>query len=456
VRQHGQRSRDRDRDAAHQGDDERGAPQSVPVRTVVKYAGRVEGADRVDEVLREAFRCATTGRPGPVYVEVPQDVVLETREFPPLVPAEEYRQPPQGAAEEEVEAAADMLQNASMPMIVAGAGIQTCRAHAELARLAEVLQCPVATTFGGRGTLPNTHPQQITLLGPIGGVVANAADCVLAIGSSLGEMFSFGGPPLFAGPELQSWIQIERDPSAIGVNRKVDVALVGDLRRVIPQLGAALEKRGPFQPSPELARWREEQQALLRELWDGAPDTTPMHPGRAIVEARRVIPDDAVLVVDGGSTALFDAYYNEQRSIDFLGTHNFGHLGAGFPYAIAAKLAVGPDRPVCLVTGDGAFGFYMAELETAVRHDLAVVVLVNYDQHWGMEHAGQLADFGELIECRTAPIRLDRIAEGFGAHGEYVTTTAEVGPAVQRADTLAPGSPLLRTRGDFSPRLGEC
>jgi thiamine pyrophosphate-dependent acetolactate synthase large subunit-like protein len=416
------------------------SPQIRFFEPCVKYAALVESAARIDETLREAFRHATTGTPGPVYIEIPQDVLPETHEFGPPTPPERYRLATQGAEQSRVEEAAEMLHAAETPLLIPGTAIHTSRAHAELAQLAETLACPVIPTAGGRGTLPETHPQTLFFLGP-GAEACLEADCVLAVGTSIGEPLAFGGPPQFPPKEKQRWIYIERDPTAFGVNREIDVALAGDLRVVLPQLTEALERRGRRKAAAKLAGWREQQEGLKRLIVESAPDTSPIHPGRAVLEVRAVVPDDAVLVRDGGSTGLWEAFYNEQRSTEFLWTSKFGHLGTGLPYALAAQLAVGRERCVCLITGDSALGFNIMELETAVRHNLPVLVVVNYDQHWGMEYAGQIADIGKLIECEHAPVRLDQLARAFGAHGEYCTRTEEIQPAVAQA--LASGKPSL-------------
>jgi thiamine pyrophosphate-dependent acetolactate synthase large subunit-like protein len=162
------------------------SPQIRLFEPAVKYAAFVEGANRIDEIVREAFRHATSGNPGPVYVEIPQDVMLESREFPPVLPPERYRLGPQGAPQGEVEAAADLLAAAKLPLLLAGTAVHTSRAHAELARLVAALQCPVIPSPGGRGALPETHPQTLFFIGP-GAEAMLEADCVLAVGTSIGE-----------------------------------------------------------------------------------------------------------------------------------------------------------------------------------------------------------------------------------------------------------------------------
>ena len=180
--------------------------------------------------------------------------------------------------------------------------------------------------------------------------------------------------------------------------------------------------------------------AARRGLLESAPETKPIHPGRLMVEARKAIPDDAVIVRDGGNTTLWELTYFEQRSHDYLWTSKFGHLGTGLPYAIGAKLAVG-DRPVALITGDSAFMFHVTEIETAVRHNLPVVVIVNYDRKWGMEVPGMSETLKREIAIEQSFVRMDKMAEAMGGHGEFVEETKDIAPAVERA--FASGKPAV-------------
>ncbi len=407
-------------------------PQIRLFEPVTRYAAVVEGPHRIDEIVHQAFRQATAGRPGPVYIEIPSDVMGETRDFPPVEPPERYRLMAQPAPTEAVEAAAQALRAAKLPLIVAGTAIHTARVHEEFRKLAELLKCPVVPSPGGRGAMPETHPQVLPFLGS-GGEACRTADCVLTVGSGVGEPLHFGAPPQFAPKDRQRWITIERDAASVGMNREFDLALLGDLRVVLPQLTAALEKHVPFNPPEELAKWRRQYEETRQRLVDEAPDSVPIHPGRSIASVRDAIPDDAVVVRDGGATALFELAYGQQRSTEFLWTSKFGHLGTGLPYAIAAQLHFGPDRCVCLISGDSALGFNLMELETAVRHNLPILVIVNDDNHWGMEVMVQKMQIGRNVECTTTPLRLDMIAKGFGAHGEFCTKTEEIAPAIKRA-----------------------
>ena len=412
------------------------APQPRFFEPAMKYVGIIEFAEQIDEIFHEAFRQSSTGKPGPVYVEYPEDHLGAELELGPVLPPERYRLICQKADPAAIQTAVDMIADAEAPLILAGTAINQTRSHAAFARLARLLGGPVIATPGGRGALPETDPQVLLYSGAPATAAIAAADVVLAIGTSIGEQMHYGtGRHWNNGNVNRRWIHLERDPANISVNRPIDVPLVGDLRDVVPQLCEGLEERGPFTPPVLLKEWRAEQDAFRRSVIDSAPDTHPVHPGRMIVEATNIFPDDAVIVRDGGCTSLWEIAYHELRSNDCLWTSNFGHLGVGLPYAIGAQLAVGDSRRVCLITGDSAFQFHISELETAVRKRLPIVIVVNSDGAWGMEHPGFHEEFGpdRDVEVRWGEVRFDKIAEGFGAHGEYVDRTDDIAPAVKRA-----------------------
>lgn len=403
----------------------------------MKYVGIIEFPAQVDEVFREAFRQAQTGKPGPVLIELPEQTEFTELEFDPIIPPEQYRLTSQQADPRAIDNAVETLKSAKLPILLAGTGIHTARGHVQLRRLAETLKCPVICSWGGRGALPETHDQVLMYSSEPANQAVADADVVLAVGTSIGENMHYGKAFHFAeGSSDRKWIYVERDPSAIGVNRDIDVPLVGDLRDVLPQLCDALDGERPFAAPAKLFEWRKQFVEFRTQLIEAAPDVNPIHPARLMVEARKAIPDDAVIVRDGGCTTLWEFLYHEQRSNDYLWTSKFGHLGAGLPYAIGAQLAVGRDRPVALITGDSALMFHLMELETAARHGLPVVIIVNFDAAWGMEQSAYVDTFGEggKVEVEgQKDLRLDLVAQGLGAHGEYVSRTEEIGPAIQRA-----------------------
>ena len=406
----------------------------------VKYVGVIEFPEQTDEVMREAFRQALTGTPGPVFVELSSDKQYTEVDFGPLALPDKYRVTRMPAAAEYVETAAEMLANAKSPILITGTGVHTSRSHEPLKQLARTLKCPVLPTWGGRGTLPETDEQTLIYSTPSANEAIAEADVILAVGTSIGESTNYGRLHHFEkGNVDRKWILIERDAGAIGVNRTIDIPLIGDMRDIIPQLIAVLEKKD-LKPHPKLKLWREQLIQMRRGLLQSAPDTKPIHPGRLMVEARKAIPDDAVIVRDGGNTSLWEMTYFEQRSCDYLWTSKFGHLGTGLPYAIAAKLAVG-DRPVALITGDSAFMFHTTEIETAVRHNLPIVVIVNYDRKWGMEVPGMSETLKREIAIEQSFVRMDKMCEAMGGYGEFVEETKDIAPAIERA--FASGKPAV-------------
>jgi acetolactate synthase-1/2/3 large subunit len=242
---------------------------------------------------------------------------------------------------------------------------------------------------------------------------------------------------LWADPADQKLIQVDTDPTSIGLNRPVDLGIVGDARPVLTALLAALEERTGQRPEhADFEKYKsltqEWRQSLEAALWAAEGQ---VNPGRVVQTVRDFFPADAITVMDGGNTSLWMASYNPiltPRS--YLYTAKFGHLGTGLPYAIGAKLAA-PDRPVYLVSGDGAIGFNIQELETARRYGAAITVVVNCDRGWGMERSSQMfAQLDGLVECDLYPeTRYDLVAEAFGCHGEKVEDVSELRPALERA-----------------------
>ena len=412
----------------------------------MKYVGIIEYPDQTDEIVHEAFRRALSGVPGPVYIEYPMSVMRAELDLPPAASPQSYRLVDQAASESAVVAAVKLIKEAKLPILLVGQGAFVSRAHEAVAALARALNCPVIQTPGGASTLAGLEERTFPYASPAGIEAVAAADLVIAIGTEIGEPLHYGrGRHWAKGNTDRKWIYIERDPTAIGVNRPIDAPLVGDLRDVVPQLTAAVAPLG-LKPPAQLEAWSKAQGELAAMMFAAVPTRAmPVHPARFAMEATRVLPKDVVLVRDGGSVSTFVAAYSQLRPRDVLWCQNFGHLGTGLPHAIGAQLAVGDTRRVVLITGDSSFLFHISELETAVRKKLPVVCIVGCDYSWGMEAAVYKANFGlqspETEAHWGTQLRLDKIAEGFGAHGEYVERAEDVAPAVERA--LAAGRPAV-------------
>lgn len=411
----------------------------------VKYSASIEYADQTDEVIREGLRKALSGTPGPVYIEYPSHVIQEDLDVPPALPPEAYRLVGQTAGPDKVAEAVAFIRAAKQPILLVGHGVHTSRAGESVRALAEAMACPVIQTSGGTsyiaGLEDRTFPYGFSAAA-IDAVVKS--DLCLAIGTELGEPVHYGrGRHWVAGEASRRWILVEQDPQAIGVNRSVDVPLVGDLRAIVPQLVDALAAT-PRTASPELAGWIEQDAARLAELAETAPSgMSPVHPARLIVEATKVFPKDGIMVRDGGATTIFGWTYAQAKPHDVMWNQNFGHLGTGLPYAIGASVAEGGKRPLMLITGDSSFQFHIAELETAARLNLPLVCVVGVDYAWGLEVGVYKRTFGrgslETGVHWSKNTRLDKVAEGFGCHGEYVDRDEDIAPAIKRA--YASGKP---------------
>jgi acetolactate synthase-1/2/3 large subunit len=416
-----------------------GLDQLELFKGVVKWNAMISHWKRIPELVRQAFRNATASQPGPVHLDIPVNILFETgpEESVRIVPAERYRatKPPVGNPEL-VKQAAKMLVEAKFPLIHPGGGVMRSRASKEIAELAEHLGAAVTGTVCARDALPNDHPLYFAAA-TYGALTAQTqADTVLVVGSSLCDYDFWGQPPAWKTPEEQKFIQIDIDPQMIGVNRDVDVAIVGDakatLRAIIEEVKKMTNKRSP---NPNIQACRQAAEMQIAGLKDFAEsDMKPIHPLRVIKEVREFFPKNAVSIIDGGNTTLWYTYLNKiYEPGTFLQAADSGHLGVGLPYAIAAKL-VEPSRPVYAICGDGSFMLQIHELETAARLRVPIVVVVNDDRQWGMIKGGQKASFGErYIGVDFTDVRYDLVAQAMGCYGERVEEPGEIRPALQRA-----------------------
>ncbi|WP_213571239.1 thiamine pyrophosphate-binding protein [Rhodococcus sp. USK13] len=405
----------------------------------VKYNASIEYANQTDDIVHEAMRKALSGTPGPVYIEFPTSMVMEELDVPPAGPPSSYRLVNQTAGQDRIDEAVRLIGAAQHPILLIGHGVHTARAGESVRALADLMACPVIQTSGGtsfiEGLEDRTFPYGFSAAA-IDAVVKS--DLCLAIGTEMGEPVHFGRwRHWVANEENRKWLLVEQDPEAIGVNRTIDVPLVGDLRAVVPQLVEAL-KDSPRKASPELDGWIKQDAAQLADLAETAPSgMSPVHPARLIVEATKAFPSDGIMVRDGGATVIFGWTYSQAKPHDVMWNQNFGHLGTGLPYAIGAGVADGGKRPIMLITGDSAFQFHISELETAARLNLPLVCVVAVDYAWGLEVGVYKRVFGQgSLETAVhwdENTRLDKVAEGFGCLGEYVNRDEDIAPAIKRA-----------------------
>lgn len=413
----------------------------------VKYAASIEYADQTDEIIRQAIRTSMSGTPGPSYIEYPSHIIQEELDLPEVLPPARYRLVNQGADLDKVAEAAKLIRAAKNPILLVGHGVHTSRTGAAVKELALLMNCPVIQTSGGTSFIKGLEDRTFQYVFQDATLEAvEESDLCLALGTELGEPVHYGRWRYWQKNEaIRKWIYVEQDASAIGVNRPIDVPLVGDLRGVVPQLVAAL-KDTPRKPTAKLDKYMKDCQAEI-ESWaaesmkksDGTGDT-PIHTSRFVVEATKAFPKDGILIRDGGATVIFQWTYSQCKPQDVIWNQNFGHIGTGLPYATGAMLAdqaaTGKQRPGMLLTSDSSFLFHIGELETAVRCKLPLVCVVGVDYQWGLEVGVYKRTFGQgTPETGThwGKLRFDKIGEGFGCHGEYVTKAQDIGPAIQRA-----------------------
>jgi len=417
-----------------------------------KWSQTVPAIERLPELLRQALRISFTGRPGVVHLDVPENLINGRCPEMPLLEPHQYRclEPPAPSAAA-VERAAEMLIAARLPMLHAGGGVIHAGAFAELAQIAELLHAPVTTSWNARGALAETSP----LAWPMIHIEAcnrlrNQADLVLCLGSEVGETDWWGKPPYWAPLRRQQWIQVDVDETRLGRNRPVDLGIVADAKEFLAALAQRLRPlpRALAARRAAVAELAEAKRAHRAEL-DAALEnrSAPMITGHVAVACRAVFDDDAVVVFDGGNAAVWGQSFTELRRPNTqLSTAHFGHLGAGVGQALGAAVAR-PEKQVYCIIGDGAMGFNMQEIETAVRHQLPVVFLVCCDRQWGMVKINQmfaLEPFKDMFQHALGPdrsrtinadlgeIAWDRLAESMGAYGERVSDPSELEPALRR------------------------
>ncbi len=413
---------------------------------VMKYVGVVEYVEQLDEIFQEAFRQAMSGVPGPTYVELPLQIMQAELDLPPVLPPHRYRLVSQQAGTAAVKEAVNILTTAKNPILLVGQGAFACRAHRDVATLATKLGAPIISTNSVEAILEGMDDRTLPYGSPGASAIIADCDAVVAIGTEISEATHYGrGRHWSKGNADRKWIYIEQDPTAIGVNRPIDVPLVGDLRAIVPQLTEALGNFSATLPDKVREQVRAhdaEKEALVARL----PDVSkPIHTGRLAVEATRALPPETVIVRDGGAASMWFNAALMMKPRDAMWNSNYGAIGTGLPYALGAKLAVGDSRPVVLLTGDSSMLFHIAELETAVRKNLPVVCVVSVDYAWGLEEASYKANFGQdtsIPEARwSRSVRLDKTAESFGAYGAFVDRSEDIVPAIQRA--LDSGRPAL-------------
>jgi acetolactate synthase-1/2/3 large subunit len=411
------------------------------IAPMVKKAWVCHVAERIPEFIDLAFRTAAAGRPGPVYLELPCDV-LNTAVDParvrcPRSRVESRPTDPEGARETLI-----MLQAAKSPVIIAGSGVWYADAGEALRGFVERSGIPVFTGNSGRGTISDIHPlcfQSSLAIRPGAAFLALAsADLVLFLGSRLSLFYLFG--ELFR--KDAKFIQADIEAEEIGRNRSVDLGIVGDVRALLEELNRGIDAQGiggslrsRFQDWVETVRKADvEGKSPTQPLWES--DAVPIHPLRLAREVDAFMDrEEDIVVADGGDTQVWMGMTRIVRGGGrYFDSGLYGCLAVGLPFANAAKLRH-PESRVLLISGDGSIGFNFMEFHTSIRKGLPIVVVIANDQSWGMIAHSQTLRLGHSIPDGTWLGRVDyhRLVEALGGFGALVERPEEIRPALEAA-----------------------
>ena len=412
---------------------------------VAKMNATVDDVSRFPDMIRQAFRVATTGTPGPVHLQFRGNegqIDQETAEMEPLIEEQFKRVPPFRPIPDEasVRRALDLLQKAERPVLVAGGGVRASQAGTELVALAEALQIPVATSLNGKDTIPGTHPLSVGVVGSYSRESANrivaSADLVCFIGTETGGMTThFWAIPKIGTPA----IQIDIEPENLARNYPLQAMVNGDAKVTLAMMGRQADKTSAARRRAwigEVGKTNADWRAKYRA--DFNSDAVPIRPERVVHELSRNLPDDAIVVVDTGHAGMWMGGMYDLRSPRQSYMRSAGHLGWAFPAGLGAKCAA-PDRPVVTFTGDAGFWYHIAEIETAARWGINAVTLVNNNGGGNQSKRGfdrayggtQTAQARELWTFR--PTNFAAIAENMGALGIRVEKPGELAGALDQA-----------------------
>lgn len=418
---------------------------------VTKWSMRIEQIAQLPQALREAYRRATSGCPGPVYLEGRghwAHVLDDSADLTPLVDDRFARVPalrsePYGPS---VAAALQALAAAQRPVIVAGGGVVQSGAEAALVAFAEQLSIPVATSAAAKAVIPDAHPLAVGVVGGYARRCANdavaAADCVFYVGSRTGSMVT--NQWRIPAPGAATVLHLDIDPLQLGRAYDTAVALLGDARAGLERLRAGADV------GPDRSAWLAQVRGLVDD-WNASvtalerSDAVPIRPERIMAELGAVLPEDGIVVSDTLQSSLWAGTFLRFTSPHQQFVRCAGSLGWGLPGAIGVKCAVG-QRPVVCFSGDGALYYHLAELETAARYGISLLVVINNNG----SYAGEKPLWDAAYADATTPadpmwifgdLDFAGIAERLGCAAERVTDPGRVGPAI--AEGLASGRPTV-------------
>ena len=413
---------------------------------LTKFSAQTGSVERLPDLVRQAFRVATSGKPGPVHLEleghwgeIPEEQVAElevmVEERFTRVPA--FRPEPEPAA---VREAIRLLAEASRPVLIVGGGVRSSGAAGDLVALAEAMSIPVVTSMNAKDVIPGDHPLNAGVVGLYSKKSANRvvleADLAFFVGSQTGSQVTLNWQ---VPPSGTTVIQVDIDPAELGRHYPNAVSILGDAKVTL----AKLLEEAPANSGERRRGWLQRVQAVAAEWQDEyrpqlESDVVPLRPERLCHDLTKVLPDDALLVVDTGHAGMWTAGMVDLTSPKQSYIRAGGSLGWAFPASIGAKLA-DPNRPVVLFTGDGGLWYHLAELETAVRWGAGTVIVVNDNRSLNQEIGPYTKAYGGSLHGRHAElwhfqeVDFARVAESVGAVGLRVTRPQELEGALASA-----------------------
>lgn len=418
-----------------------GALQEIPgtvemMRPITKWSATIPFTNRIQDYLAQAFRVALTGRYGPVFLEIPSDILFGRIEEDSIEWPDNYRT--EGRTQGDaalVSEAAKLLANAERPAVMAGTGIYWADAGDAFRELAEKVQAPIYLNDMGRGMVHQDHPQ---FMSRTRRTAFSEADVILFAGTMMDFRLRYGKS---VGPQAKV-IAVDIDPTEIGRNRGIDVGIEGDPRAVLQNITSEIGSKS-IKHDDWLAKLRDGETKIveLRQKWLHS-DADPIHPLRLCNEIAKFVDEDTTVVGDGGDiVGLASQVLPVNRPSQFMGPGPLGTLGVGTGFCMAASV-VYPEKRVLMVNGDGSFGLNGFDFDTFVRFNMPVVSVIGNDRQWGQILVGQAKMYGDerVVATRLGDnARYDKVVEALGGHGEFVTKPDDIAPAIERA--FASGKP---------------
>lgn len=396
---------------------------------ITKHNYLVKDVRDLARTIKEAFHIATTGRPGPVLIDIPKDVSIKKTKFkyPEAVRLKGYK-PTIDGNKGQITVAARLIAESKKPVLYVGGGVIISGASEQLFKLAELMQSPVTTSLMGISAFPETHPLSVGMLGMHGTKAANYAvsecDLLVAVGARFGDRVT-GKLDEFA-PQAKV-IHIDIDPAEIGKNIRVDVPIVGDVKKVLEELNAKLAQHLPTEWQDKIAMWKKKYPLKYEK-------NGKLKPQAIIEQIYEVTKGKAIIVTEVGQNQMWAAqYYKYTEPRTFLSSGGLGTMGYGLPAAIGAKVGC-PDSIVIDIAGDGSIQMNIQELATAVHYNIPVVIAILNNNFLGMVRQWQEIFYDRRYSYTeiTGPDFV-KLAEAYGALGIRVTEAKDVKPALKKA-----------------------